>query len=89
MDYSALFHMKSKICLTYFAHDCRFFFLYTNNNFISPSLSLLLWNAWIQTYLYYACPAWYPNLTKYEIIAITRSKSVRFCLKLSNRASIF
>ena len=44
----------------------------------------LLFNAQIQPHFDYACPAWYPNLTKklkYRI-QTTQNKCVRFCLQL-------
>ena len=39
-------------------------FLYRNNNFLSTEFRRMLCNDLIQPYFDYACPAWYPNLTK-------------------------
>ena len=38
-------------------------FLYRKNNFLTPELHKMLWNALIQPHLG-TCTAWYPNLTK-------------------------
>ena len=34
------------------------------NRFLSPDLRRMFCNALIQPHFDYACPAWYPNLTK-------------------------
>ena len=39
-------------------------FLYRKNDFLTPTLRRLLFNALIQPHFDYACSAWYPNLTK-------------------------
>ena len=39
-------------------------FLYCKNNFLTPTLSRLLFSALIQPQSEYACSAWYPNLAK-------------------------
>ena len=39
-------------------------FLYHKKSFLTPVLRHLLCKALIQPYFQYACPDWYPNLTK-------------------------
>ena len=59
-------------------------FLYHKNSFLTPVLRRLLCNALIQPHFYYACSAWYPNLTKKlkHRIQTTQNKCVRFCQQL-------
>ena len=59
-------------------------FLYCKNSFSMSALRHLLCNALIQPHFYYACSAWYPNLTKKlkHRIQTTQNKCIRFCLQL-------
>ena len=59
-------------------------FLYRKNSFLTPALRCLLCNVLIQPHFDYACPAWYPNLTKKlkQRIQTTQNKCMRFCLQL-------
>ena len=54
-------------------------FLYCKNDFLTPTLRRLLCNALIQPHVDYACPAWYPNLTKKlkHRIQTTQNKCLR------------
>ena len=53
-------------------------------SFLTLALRRLPCNASIHRRFYYACSAWYPNLTKTlkHIIAITKIKYMSFCLQL-------
>ena len=59
-------------------------FLYSKNDFLTPTLRRLLYNALIQPHFDYACSAWYPNLSKKlkHRIQTTQNKCMRFCLRL-------
>ena len=65
-------------------------FLYRKNIFATPALRHLLCNVLIQPHFYYACPAWYPNLTNKlkHRIQTTQNKCMRFCLQLDKLKNI-
>ena len=59
-------------------------FLYRKNKFLTPKLRRTLCNALIQPHFDYACPAWYPNLTKKtKKIQIMQNKCICFCHRLN------
>ena len=57
-------------------------FLYQKNRFLTPTLRRLLCNALIQPHFYYACSAWYHNVTKKlkNRIQTSQNKCISFCL---------
>ena len=59
-------------------------FLNCKNDFLTPTLRCLLWNALIQPHFDSTCSAWYPNLTKKlkHRIQTIQNKCMRFCLRL-------
>ena len=59
-------------------------FLYRKNDFLTPALRRLLFNALIQPHFDYTCSAWCPNLLKKlkHRIQTTQIKCMRFCLRL-------
>ena len=68
----------------------RLKFLYRKQKFLSSSLRRMLCNSLIQPHFDYACPAWYPNLTKKykKKVQVAQNKCMRFCLFLENRAHL-
>ena len=68
----------------------RLKFLYRKNRFLDVLLRRLLCNALIQLHFYYACTAWYPNLSRKleDKLQVTQIKCIRFCLKLESREHI-
>ena len=68
--------------------NSRLRFFYRQNKFLDIPLRSLLCNAMIQTFFYYACNTWYPNLKKKNLktrLQAAQNKCIRFCLKLGNR----
>ena len=65
-------------------------FLDRKNCFLDVPLRRLLSNALIQPHFYYACTAWYPNLSKKvkHQLQVSQNKCMRFCLKLQSREHI-
>ena len=65
-------------------------FLYRKQRFLNKDLRRLLCNSLIQPHYDFACCSWYPLLTKNlkDRLQVSQNKCIRFCLNLSNRASI-
>ena len=67
--------------------NSRLKFLYRKNQFLDASLRRILCNALIPVHFYYACTAWYPDLTKKlkDKLQVTQNKCIRISLKLQCR----
>ena len=65
-------------------------FLYRQSRFLNKPLRGLLCNAMIQLFFDYACPAWYPSLTKdlQKRLQVSQNNFVRFCLPLDEKTRI-
>ena len=70
--------------------NCRRWFLYRKNRFLSQPLHILLSNVLMQPHFDYACTAWYPNLNNRlkSKLQILQNKCIRFCLNLNGKAHI-
>ena len=70
--------------------NSRLKFLYQKNRFSNVPLRRLLCNALIQPHFDYACPAWYPQLTKKlkDKLQVTQNNRIKFCLELQYREHI-
>ena len=61
--------------------NSRLRFLYGQNRFLNFSLRILLCNAIIQPFFYYACNAWYPNINKKSKMCLQAAQNKCICLK--------
>ena len=70
--------------------NCRRWFLYRKNRFVSQPLRRLLCNVLEQLHFDYACSAWYPNLNNRlkSKLQILQNKCIQFSLNLDSKAHI-